>query len=97
MNKNKKKKKQTIHYKPNNLKIALCTLGREENLYAKEYVNHYLNLGVDHIFIYDDNGPNTEKFSDVIDQTYKNNVTIYKNNTIKGQSTAFTDCYKKIN
>ena len=42
--------------------MALCTMGREENLYAKEFVDHYLKLGFDHIFIYDDNEPNTEKF-----------------------------------
>ena len=92
---NKKKKMQKIHYQPKNLKIALCTMGKKENLYVKEYVNHYLKLGVDHIFLYDDNDPNTEKFSDVIDQTYKNNVTIIKNNTIEGQSVAFTDCYER--
>ena len=31
------------------IKIALCTMGREENLYAKEFVDYYYKLGVDHL------------------------------------------------
>ncbi len=52
----KKEKKIT------NMKIALCTMGRQENLYVKEFIEYYINLGVDHIYIYDDNDPNTERF-----------------------------------
>ena len=79
----------------NNLKIALCTMGKKENLYAKEYIEYYVNLGVDHIFIYDDNEPNTERISDVLDNKYRNHVTIYENikDKIKLQSDAFTTCY----
>lgn len=91
LNKFKKKKVQE------NSKFALCTIGRAENLYVKEFVEYYLKLGIDHIFIYDDNNPNTEKISDVIDQNYKDNVSIFENinNTINHQSIAFTDCYEK--
>ena len=32
-------------------KVALCAIGRLENLYAREFVEHYKNLGIDHIFI----------------------------------------------
>ena len=45
--------------KTTNMKIALCTLGKQENLYAKEFIEYYTNLGVDHIYIYKDNEPNT--------------------------------------
>ena len=47
-----------------NIKVALCTMGKYENLYANEFVEYYIKLGIDHIFIYDDNDPNTEKISD---------------------------------
>ena len=46
--------------KANDLKVALCTMGKFENLYVKEYVDYYVKLGIDHLFIYDDNDPNTE-------------------------------------
>ena len=77
------------------LKVALCTMGKKENLYIKEYVEYYKKLGVDHIFLYDDNEPGTEKFSDVINRNYQDIVSIYnaKSFIINNQSMAFTDCY----
>ena len=59
-----------------NMKIAPCTLGKQENLYAKEFIEYYTNLAVDHIYIYDNNEPNTERISDVIEQK-----SIQSNNT----------------
>lgn len=80
-----------------NIKVALCTMGKYENLYANEFVEYYIKLGIDHIFIYDDNDPNTEKISDAIENKNKLKVTIYDNikDTIKNQSDAFNDCYHK--
>ena len=49
-----------------NTKICLCTIGKEENLYAREYVSYYKNYNLDKIFIYDNNEINGEKFEDVI-------------------------------
>ena len=34
----------------NNIKVCLCTIGKKENLYVKEYVDFYKNKGVDKIF-----------------------------------------------
>ena len=82
-------------YKANNLKVALCTMGKNENLYVKEFVDYYIKLGIDHLFIYDDNDPNTEKISDEIENKYKPYVTVYENikDKIKNQPDAFTTCY----
>jgi len=79
----------------NEIKISLCTMGRKENLYVKEFVEYYIKLGIDHIFIYDDNEQNTEKISDALGNKYKNKVTIYENIKIKinSQPEAFTNCY----
>ena len=30
------------------IKIALCTMGRTENLYVKEFIEYYIKLGIDH-------------------------------------------------
>ena len=46
----------------NKIKIALCTMGRKENLYIKEFVDYYIKLGIDHIFIYDDNSQIQKRF-----------------------------------
>ena len=85
--------------KKTNMKIALCTIGRLENLYAKEFIEYYINLGVDHIYIYDDNLPNTERISDIVDKKYKSQVTIHltKDKKITHQFRAFDDCYKSYN
>ena len=65
--------------KDNNMKVALCTMGKLENRYANEFVEYHLKLGIDHIFIYDDNDPNTERIIDVIDDKSKPKVTTYEN------------------
>ena len=82
-----------------NIKIALCTMGKNENLYVKEFINYYIKLGVDKIFIYDDNDLNSEKISDMIEFKYKEYVEIFeaKKLKIKIQPEAFTDCYQKYN
>ena len=60
-----------LYYKDNTkrnseLKVCLCTLGKQENLYIKEYVEHYKKYGVDKIYLYDNNDVNGEKFEEVI-------------------------------
>ena len=62
----------------NNKKVCLCTLGKEENRYIREYVQHYEKYGVDKIFLYDNNDINGENFETVISDYIKNGfVEIY--------------------
>ena len=76
------------------LKLAICTMARSENLYIKEYIDYYLNLGFDHIYIFDDNEPNTENVSDIVNNNYDNKVTIYDyKKNITNQKHAYTFCY----
>ena len=83
--------------KKENIKIALCTMGKKENLYVSEFIEYYLYLGVDHIFIYDNNSPYTEKIEDVLGKKYKEKITVYDNQilNISTQKMEFTDCYQK--
>ena len=47
--------------------VAICAIGRLENRYAVEWLEHYKRLGVDHIFIYDNNRiSDGELFADVL-------------------------------
>ena len=70
-------------------------MGKKENLYAKEFIEYYINLGVDHMFIYDNNPSFTEKIEDVVEMKYKDKITIYETKylNISWQYQAFTDCY----
>lgn len=47
-------------------KIALCAIGRMENRYAKEWVDHHLAVGFDKIYIYDNNHDGEERFEKVL-------------------------------
>ena len=81
------------------IKIALCTVGRQENLYIQEFIEYYISLGIDHFFIYDDNDRNTEKISNSISPKYKSYVTVYENLTeeTKYQSGVYNNCYRNNN
>ena len=54
------------------IKVGLCTIGKEENLYVREYVSHYKNYNIDKIIIYDNNEENGEKFEEVISDYISN-------------------------
>ena len=79
-----------------NMKICLCTIGKRENLYIREYITHYQKYGVDKIFIYDNNNINGEKFENVIKDYIENGFVKIIN--IRGkfnmQIKALQDCYK---
>ena len=54
---------------------CFCAMGRKENLYLRELINYYINLGVEKFVFGDNNSPDTEKMSDVL-QDYINNGTV---------------------
>ena len=38
------------------MKLAICAIAKHENNYIEEWVNHHIDvIGVDHIFLYDNN------------------------------------------
>ena len=77
--------------------VAVCAIGRYENRYAKEWVEHYKALGVDKIFIYDNNRPEDgEVFADVLQPYIEDGlVEIVPWEGI--QKYAYEDCYNKHN
>lgn len=81
------------------IKVAVCCIGRQENRYINEFVNHYLSLGVDKIFIYDNNHDGEEHFEDVIPSSLlkeKIEIIDYRNQSIC-QLKSYQDCYNKHN
>ena len=77
--------------------VGICSIGKKENLYAKEFVEYYLKLGIKKIIIYDNNEINGEKFEDVL----KGYVSSEKVEIIdirgfeSAQFPSYIDCYKK--
>lgn len=96
-------------YNNTNIKIAICAIAKNENLYIKEWVEYYKTIGIDKIFLYDNNDINGEHFEDVISKYIENNFveiinyrgkheTIDKKNAIKTlnhgtQQQAYEECY----
>ena len=79
-----------------NIRICVCTCGKNENKYAREFVKYYYNYGVDKIFIYDNNNENSENFEDVLyDYIQSGFVRIinYREKQ-KIQMKAFNHCYQ---
>ena len=78
-------------------RLALVAIGRRENAYAVEFVDHYLALGFDHIFIIDNNHDGEEHFEDVL-ETYirsgKVSVHDYRNREAV-QAEAYNDIYRR--
>jgi len=74
--------------------VCICTIGKKENLYAREYVDYYKNMGVKKIFIYDNNEKNDEKFEEVLrDDIEKKFVEIIDiRGIIAPQIKAMEDC-----
>ena len=88
-------KPKILKEKNNKTKIALCTMGRNEILYIKEFVNYYLNLGVDTLFIYDDNIEEKEKFINVITPNDSVVIEYTKPLGFSHKRQSFTHCYNK--
>lgn len=79
------------------MKVALCCIGRLENRYIREYVGFYLGIGVDKVFLYDNNYDGEEYFEDVIgDYVSQGSVDVinYRNRE-RCQVAAYQDCYDK--
>jgi len=80
-----------------NLKIAVCAIMKDENPYLEEWVEHYKNIGVDEIFIYDNlsNKPLQDTLVE-IDHLINIPVTIknWGDNKFRSQSRAYLDCAK---
>lgn len=79
------------------MKVALCCVGKLENDYALEFVEHYKNLGFDKIFIYDNNDLDGEDFNDVIGDYVNDGFVTIINYRIKtsvlSQRLVYHDCY----
>ena len=80
----------------NTIKVCICTLGKKENKYIKEFVEYYKKLGIDKIFLYDNNELNEENFT-IILKEYINNKFIEIINfrgKYSPQFEIYNDCYK---
>lgn len=79
------------------MQVALCAMAKCENRYIKEWCDYHLELGFDHIFIYDNNEPDGERITDVVGG---DGITVvdYRGRHQKScetQVNAYNDCYRE--
>lgn len=48
------------------MKVCICAIAKEENVYLREWVEWHKNIGISKIFLYDNNDEDGERFEDVI-------------------------------
>ena len=81
----------------NNIKVCVCTLGKNENKYIKEFIQHYEAYGIEKIFLYDNNDIDGERFESIINE-YKEKGFVDILNW-RGKKNAIynimNDCYKQ--
>ena len=79
----------------NKIKTALCVICKDENKYIKEYINYYYHLGINKIFLYDNNDINGENFENIISIDIENKFVklINYRGLYKPQKKAYNDCY----
>lgn len=82
-------------YRVRDMRIMLCCIGRMENRYIREFVDHYRKMGVDRICLYDNNRDGEEDFRDVIADDIDSGFVILKDcrNRTDCQQEAYNSCY----
>jgi hypothetical protein len=87
--------KETNSNFPRRKGVCICSIGKNENLYVKEFIEYYLSSGVKKIIIYDNNDINGENFKDIIQNHYSKWVTIID---VRGMTSIqipiYNYCYK---
>ena len=77
--------------------VAQCVIAKNENLYIKEFVEYYKNLGIKKIYLYDNNDINGENFNTILNSYINSKFIKIKN--IRGKSEiqlhALNNCYQK--
>ena len=78
-------------------KIAICAIGRNENLYAKEWVEHYKKIGVSKLFIYDNYFDGETPLADTLKEYVESGFVEITPlpNKMAAQCKAYEHCYKK--
>ena len=96
-----KDNKNSIQVKKNikDLKVCVCTQARNENKYIREFVQFYEKIGVDKIFIYDNNKKEGEKFDNILNDYIKKDFVTIKDWRGKKREllNMMDNCYKENN
>lgn len=57
-------------------RLTICALAKNENAYINEWVKYHVDLGVEFIYLYDNNDRNVSYVGDCIDAPYRDRVLV---------------------
>lgn len=80
---------------PNN-SVAICAIAKNEDLYIAEWVKYYKNLGVSHIYIYDNNDCETDVMQSISNLPFVTVIPVYGEGGLRSigyQVGAYTQAY----
>ncbi len=77
------------------MNTVICAIAKYENDYIAEWVRYHINLGFDHIYIYDNNEIDGERIEDVIPSDLNEKVSVLD---VRGkkymQKIVYNECYR---
>ena len=65
------------------MRVVLCAIAKNEHLYINEWVKHYIDLGIDHIYLYDNDDKSSKYVGSFISSKYADKITIINIRGIK--------------
>lgn len=79
------------------MKTLLCCIAKMENLYLRDFIQYYKNIGFDNVVLYDNNDEAGEYPQQVIGYYISDGFVIYKDarGKYRYQLEAYTECYKE--
>ena len=81
----------------NKIKICLCAIAKKENNYIREFIYYYKKLGIDKIFLFDNNDVNGEKFDNILSDYINAKYVKILNwrGKLYSQYAMYQNCYQK--
>lgn len=67
------------------MQVVVCAIAKNEHKYINDWVKHYINLGFDTIFLYDNDDKDKPYIGNFIDKEYKDKVKIINIRGMKKQ------------
>lgn len=80
------------------MRVALCCLAKNENLYINDFVSWYVRIGIDTIYIFDNNEKEMDTIDHFIDSKYHKNIKVIDIMGLREhhlQQHIYTDFYHK--
>ncbi len=80
------------------MRVVICALAKNEHLYINEWVKHYVELGVDKIYLYDNDDKTSPYIGNYINGKYADKIKIIDIRGMSGtcmQHTIYSSFYRK--